>query len=157
MHRWWVLPLLLFASCQRHSQWQCTHVKETACESSRILYRSEDPVQGIDIEMIHTDGELSTYLQVHSEPLFVTEKTSPVVIKSIRGEMSSMATSHRGAQRVRLNDDLQTELISALKEGYLVDIELSGYRETIDPSRFQKVFARLEKKAPSVLNRIRIY
>lgn len=153
----WVLALLLLASCQRHSQWQYTHVRETTCDSTRIMYYSEDPIQGIDIEMIHTDGELATYLQVHSEPVHVSEDKTPVVIRTSHGEKSFLAPSHRGAQRVRLTDVLQTELISALIEGNPVTLELCGYRETVDPARFQKIFDRLEKKAPSVLNRVRLY
>ncbi|MDN3506600.1 MAG: hypothetical protein P0S96_05160 [Simkaniaceae bacterium] len=149
----WVLALLLLASCQRHSQWQYTHVRETTSDSTRIQYRSKDPVQGIDIEMIHVDGELTTYLQVHSEPLKTKESKTLVVI----GDTSYYAPCHKGKQRVQLTDVLQTMLISSLTEGNPITLELSGYRENVDPARFQKVFARIEKKAPSILKGIRIY
>lgn len=107
--------------------------------------------------MIHVDGELTTYLQVHSEPLQTKENKTLVVIKTLHGEKSFLVPYHKGKQRVRLTDVLQTMVISSLTEGNPITLELSGYRETVDPTRFQKVFSRIEKKAPSVLSRIRLY
>ncbi|NGX27368.1 MAG: hypothetical protein K940chlam6_01302 [Chlamydiae bacterium] len=156
----WIWALLLLSSCQRHSQWQCHHINEKTAKATRVLYRSEDPVQGIDVEMIQADGELATYLQVHSQPLLPSEEDpekTEVTITTAQSEMTFLAPFHRGAQRVRLSEELQTQLISILKEGNPITLELTGYRETIDPERFQKVFKRMGKKAPSVLNRIHLY
>ncbi|NGX59213.1 MAG: hypothetical protein KR126chlam3_00360 [Chlamydiae bacterium] len=155
-----LLLTLLTTSCQRHSQWQYHHINEKTANATRVLYRSTDPVQGIDVEMIEADGQLATYLQVHSQPLLPSHEDpqkTEVKIYTTHGEKTFLAHYHLGEQRVRLSEVLQAELISVLKEGNPVTLELVGYRETIDPSHFQKVFQRSNQKAPSAFNRIRLY
>ena len=65
----WAIVLLLIAGCQRHNQWQCHHISQKESNSTRILYKSPDPTYGIDIEIVKTHGEMTTYLQVHSGSL----------------------------------------------------------------------------------------
>lgn len=155
-----LLLLLLFASCQRNSQWQYHNINETVSKTTRIHYRSADPVRGIDIEMIKADGEMITYLQVHSQPILGSDadaEKAQVKILTKKRQKTFLVPIHRGGQRVRLSEILQTELISSLSEGNLVTLELSGYRESVNPAYFKQVFAKLSEKSPSVLNRIRLY
>lgn len=152
--------LLLLASCQRNAQWQYHNIHETTSKTTRIHYRSHDPVQGIDIEMIKADGEMITYLQVHSQPIVPSEDcTEKALVKMVtnKKQKTFLASIHRGGQRVRLSEILQTELISSLAEGNPVTLELSGYRESVNPTYFKQVFGKLSEKSPSVLNRIKLY
>lgn len=156
----WIWVLVLFTSCQRYCDWQYHRIDEKNCKTTRIHYHSKDPVQGIDIEILQAEDQLATYLQVHSQPLPSSSEhpgTTQIKLFTMRGQKIFFAPIHAGGQRVRLSEVMQRELISSLTEGNPITLELSGYRETIDPVRFQKTFQRLSTKAPSILNRIRLY
>jgi len=139
----WALVLFLLSGCQRYSQWQYHHISQKQTDSTRILYRSKNPASGIDVEMMKSHGELTTYLQVHSTPLPSREGKAEVQIQSGDKNVTFWAHLHEGGQRIRLTDSLQTALISSLAEGNPVTLQLQGYRETIYPKHFEKVFQNL--------------
>lgn len=140
----WCLLLLLVTGCQRHNQWQYHHISERKNEATRILYRSEDPTSGIDLVLLKTHSQLVTYLQVPSKLTPKEEGKVEVKLHTPSKIITFLAHLHEGDQRVRLEGALQTALLSSLKEGNIVTLYLQGYKETIDPKSFQKVFQKLD-------------
>jgi len=143
------LCFILLAACQRQENWHFKQIptKKTA-SCRRITYYSKDPICGIDVELIYANEELVTYLQIRSTPLKSTSENAIQVTIQSEGKASHfLGKVHRGSQRIRLTPDLQTHLLSLLKEGKPLIIEIPGYRETIDPKRFEKVFKKLESSS----------
>lgn len=141
------LAILLFCSCQR-SPWQYHHIPEKRCDCTRLSYRSQDRVQGIDIEFLCQGKNMTTYLQVVSQKIPETEgfsKQTRITLKSGEKTHISLATLHEGKQRVHLSDISQMQLINWLQQGFIVTIKIEGYEEEIDPKRFAKLFKKLER------------
>ncbi len=128
---WWFCVLLLALGCQSHSQWQCHLIKENQGTSKRLLYCSQDPVSGIDLEFIESGDDLAIYLQVHS---YLSTSTGHFLTPE--GKIPFMASPHQGQQRVRLLEESGKILLSLLENGTPFTIELSGYREEISPYNF---------------------
>lgn len=140
----WAIVLLLIAGCQRHNQWQCHHISQKESNSTRILYKSPDPTYGIDIEIVKTHGEMTTYLQVHSGSLCDVDGKAEVTLTTPTKTKSFWAHLHEGNQRIRLSESLQTAFISSLAEGNPVTLQLDGYRETVHPHAFEKTLQKLD-------------
>ena len=107
-------------------------IKEKNMKGSRSIYRSSNPISGIDIEILHYKDHRIIYLQVHSEPLLpLKEAQNKIeVIFYIRNEKKIFLSDiHQGKQRIRLSEEAQAELLSALNSGDPFIIEFSNYQE----------------------------
>lgn len=138
----------MLVSCQRHSQWCYHHIpaKYPASDLTRLTYHSLDPIHGIDLEFLCSSKNCTTYLQIHSKSIPASEENpqkAQVLIQFENKTLYFLADRHCGGQRLRLSEPTQTELIALLKKGKPILLELKGYRETIDPKRFEKLFKRL--------------
>lgn len=156
----WVCLLLLLMNCQTKKEWYVQHISESATQTTCMYHLSSDPICGIDIEILQTGKQLITYLQVHSTPLYPSKsdaKQVEVGLSTAAYKKTFLAPLHLGKQRIRLSEEMQTQFLSILKEKDPITLEVSGYRETLDPTQFQKYFLQLTKKAPSFLNKIHIY
>ncbi len=134
----------MLASCQSHSQWQKQTISESRSAVTRTIHRTQDPTGGIDVEILEADGQLSVYLQVYSE---IPKENARL---SIDGEKSFPLIPHEGNQRFSLDTAAKEALLTSLKENEMVAISLSGYREILQQSHF-------DRKESSVLKRIRLY
>lgn len=153
----WLFSLLLLVGCQRYDQWQTHHIKEKTAGSTRVQYKTRDQVAGIDIEFIRTGQDLATYLQVHGQPISLsTENKTEVKLITDNRVTTFLAHIHKGKQRIRLSKILQEQLISILTEGNSVIIELPGYRERVDPQRFQKVLKELNSDSSGFLSKFKV-
>lgn len=153
-----LLPLILLVGCQRHQQWQCSQIQHTTHQSTRLIYKTKDPVAGIDVALFRNNEKWTTYLQVHGHPLYSSlENEQKIEVRLIsEGKVTSfLADLHRGRQRIRLSEILQDQLISELMEGNPVTIELSGYREIVSPKRFQKMLKKVDSKTSDFLSKFR--
>lgn len=139
MHR--ILWLVLLASCSGRSDWNVSYLSTGSQEfnSAKLSLPTTDRVHGMDVEFIQTELGIRTYLQVHSHPV---SKNIIVTIKAKDHEMKETAILHEGGQRILLPPELQEFLLSSLKEGKSVTIEIPGYQTTLSTEGFA---ARLEK------------
>jgi len=143
-----ILIGLLLTACQRTSQWQCQHIREKNCHCSRLLYQSQDPVLGIDLEFLQTKSGLCTYLQVH-QPM---PQEAKIHIKTQDDQLTYIGTFHQGSQRVQLSEELQELLLTHLKKEKVVTIQLNQHRETIQGENFSKLLKNFEShRNPSFL------
>ncbi len=153
----WLLSLLFLFGCQRYNQWQYHRISETTGGSTRVQYKTKDQVAGIDLEFIRSGDDLATYLQVHGQPLPYTKgDQARVKLISQDSVMTFLADLHTGGQRIRLSNVLQKQLLSLLIEGQAVTIEVVGYREQIDPKRFNKVFKELNSHSSDFLSKFKM-
>lgn len=140
-----LILLLLLAGCQTHSGWRYDQVPSKEKKCTRLTYKSDDPIKGIDVEFLYSGDALATYFQVHSHPIVAEEgKKASIRLITDQRVVDFVADIHTGKQRIRLSEPLQGELIKLLKEGKPVTIELKGYRQTLDPKDFEKSFKKLE-------------
>jgi hypothetical protein len=143
-----LLSLLLLCACQRTSQWQCQHLCEKNSHCCRLLYQSEDPVRGINLEFLQTEIGLCTYLQVRN-PLPADAK---IEISLADRHVSFDTPSHLGRQRVQLSQEAQDLLLAGLTEDQEVKIELSGCQEVIQTKNFSKLLKNFRSnRNPSFL------
>jgi len=140
----WLLAVFALASCQKHSQWQKQTISENKSAVTRTIHRTQNPTQGIDVEILQTDGEFTVYLQVFSE---IPEGKARLTINR---KKSFSLIPHKGGQRFSLDEAAKEALLTALKEGEMVAISLCGYEEILQPSNF-------DRKESSVLKKIRLY
>lgn len=143
-----LLLLLLLSSCQRHGHWHHQNIPAKEIDHcSRLLYRSEDPIGGIDLEWLQTKETLTTYLQVHFGSIHASDESGPkakVIFSTSEKTVSFLIDFHEGEQRLRLLPAQQTALLTLLEEGQPVTIDLEGFHETIDPSAFAPFLKKLK-------------
>lgn len=137
----WALFLLL-ASCQTHSQWSVQNIPATTPDHcTRLLYRSEDPIAGIDLEWLQTSNTLTTYLQVHFSSIPLAEgeaQKAEVTLSSPTKTVSFLVDCHQGAQRLRLLPVQQELFLRMLEAGEAVTVSVAGFQETLRPASFAK-------------------
>ena len=142
----WAALCLFLCGCQYHSQWKYAHIPSQEKQCSRLIYTSDDPITGIDLEFLYSGEELIAYIQVHSQPL-ISEGDKKVAVRLTAGEKTAtfLADFHTGKQRARLDSALLQQLITFLSEEENVTIELKGYKEIVESKKFEKTFKNLKK------------
>lgn len=139
------LLLLLLMGCQNSSAWQVTHLSDSA----RLSYPVHDMVNEIGVEMICSQGQVSTYLEVHSHaiPPYRGDVRQVRVALKIEGKTTTgIALRRESGQRIRLPSSLQELLVEALKQRCPVTILLDGYSITLDAEHFAKQYELLLSK-----------
>lgn len=149
------LPLIFLLGCVKSSDWSTEQIKEKNTQSKRISHHTKNPVDGIDVEMLLTENEIITYLQIQSKLL--EQETVSLALKSKDGQLTFQIPFHRGGQRIRLPAEVQEELFSLLSKGLDVTIAFSGYSETINESVIQLIESKQKRHGSSVLSKIRLY
>ncbi|NGX39304.1 MAG: hypothetical protein KR126chlam1_00630 [Chlamydiae bacterium] len=135
-----LLPLLLLAACQTHSQWNYCNIPakgKNVC--TRAIYKSSDEVLGIDIEFLQTSKGLATYLHMHTP----AHEDAQILFKGKQGTTSFTLPIHKGGDRIRLSKEMQGELIALLKDAELITIEVDGCSETLKVADFKKILKKL--------------
>lgn len=146
-----LLPLCF--SCTKSSQWSHReiHTAHAPFDSHCLYYRTLDPINGIDIQILRTQEMLSTYLQVHSQGIPLL-KTDPQKVKvtfiSENEKRSFLVECHQGGQRLLLPSSVQQVLLDLLQKNSPVTIELEGYSETVHPESFLQKMDKSSFKIP---------
>ena len=149
--------LLLLCSCgQNHRQnhcWALGYQKtgNAAYDSSKLCYRSADPINGIDLEFLHTRGALNLYLTVHAGPIPPYQgnpKQALVIFLIEKEKIECIAARHEGGGRLLLPPEIQETLVETFKKNESVLIQLEGYVAKIDPAHFLKNFTKMQKSTP---------
>lgn len=149
MHRFLACGAIFFlVSCSQATPWSINHIKTgNACfDSSELCYRSSDPANGLDLEMIRTQESLRLYLSVRSRiiPPYKNNPQEAIVEVLANGEKHRfIAFRHEGGQRVLLPEECQNLILSQLKDNHPVAISLSGYKNIIEPTSFSSFYEQL--------------
>ncbi|MBS0648761.1 MAG: hypothetical protein JSS10_06015 [Verrucomicrobia bacterium] len=143
------LLLLTLCACESSKSWEVSHVQAGQKEynSSRLSYPIRDIVNGIGVEMICTQGQVKTYLEVHAQtipPYQGNPKEALVIMKVKDKTFQGIAHRHEGGQRVSLPPQLHQLLIESLQLNAPVTVMLEGYFATLDPKEFPEQFQELQ-------------
>ncbi len=144
---------LLLASCGSSSHWVSDqiHSEQKQHCSTKLCYLSQDPVHGIDLELVQTQEQLRAYLVVHSTPVPAYQKDpKQALLKITINSETSASPIYRfeGGQRFLLPPELACPLIEALKNNHEVSLSLSGYRTLIKPEDFSSKFEHFQHPFP---------
>lgn len=142
-----VLLLLSLASCQTTPSWQVSHIE--AHDSARLSYAVRDIVNEIGVEICQVRGQVTTYLEVHSQtipPYQGNPGEALVKMKIEEKVITGVAKRHEGGQRLTLPVQLQECLMESLKSGKNVTILLKGYSTKLDAHLFQEQYQTLSQK-----------
>lgn len=152
----WILLLassLLFACSRQSSHWSSNKIHSDVKEysSTKLIYSSDDPINGIDLEFIKIGDHLNAYLNVHSIPVPSCKdgkKYSLLKLEAI-GEVHQTKTYRfEGGQRFLLSEEIAKILVDLLQENKDVTLILPGYRTVIKAEDFPKKFHRLLNPFP---------
>lgn len=151
--------LLALCACSRSDHWAMDRIEtgDKDFDSSKLAYRSPDPLRGIDLEFIRTKEALRLFIAVHSQPVPASvENPKEAKVWLTVGEKREVfsAARHEGGQRLLLPDLLCDAIVSALKAGKTVTLSLQGYTSKIEPKEFSAHFKKLDKPplfSPSLL------
>ena len=153
------LLLLFLFGCQSTNSWEVAHI-QTGREnynSARLVYPVRDIVNGIAVGMVCAQGQVNTYLEVHTQtipPYQGNPKEALVVMKIAEQMTQRVACRHEGGQRLSLPSDLSTLMIESLQQNHPVTIILEGYATTIHPEDFSKRYQQLH--AAPLTNRFQL-
>lgn len=144
------LTAALLTGCSRSDSWKVSHIQSGSKQfsSSRLSYRSPDPVNGVDVQFLSLDESCHLYLHVHSHPIkpyMGDPKKALVQVKTEDKTTSYFAIRHQGGQRLLLPDEAKDYIVEKLKSGQFVTISTSGYSSTLTPESFDKKYFLLEK------------
>jgi hypothetical protein len=146
---WHILLLLLFLfACGKQSQWAFDqiHSKRQEFRSTKLTYRSHDPVNGIEIQFLKTEEHLNVYLNIHSIPITPYQGDPKKALLTLEIESQAIRTlAYRftGGQRFLLSEETAQILIEALKNKKEVTVSLIGYRTILKPEDFASKFEQL--------------
>jgi hypothetical protein len=140
--------LLLLASCGHSDHWEVSHIQtgNASYDSSKLVYPAQNPVSGVDLEILKVAGEMHAYLQVHSQiiPAYLgNPKEAFVTLYIDQQPFFGVAARHEGGQRLLLSPELQTLLFEALEKNKSVKIELEGFSAVVQPEDFPKYLGEL--------------
>ena len=141
--------LLLLCSCAQNDNWTVDHIQtgNEAFSSSKLSFPTHDAVNGIDLEFLRVEGQLHTYLQVHSQaipPYQGNPKEALVTLQMGETTFSGIAHRHEGGQRLLLSNPLQEYLLKALQDQTSVTIRLEGYKTVVATEQFLEHFAEFQ-------------
>jgi len=140
--------LLLSSSCSSSSHWsvQHQHTGNADFNSSKLSYYAPDKVNGIDLEILSQEQSMRIYLNVHSRriPAFKGNPQEALIKITVEDQVFELiGARHQGGQRLLLPESILGILISQLKEGKSIFIELEGYSGIIHGEQFAKKFQKI--------------
>lgn len=149
-----MLPFLLFllflAGCSHSDSWHYAHLKtaDSQYDAKKLAFLNPDKVNGIDMEILLVQETLHIYLNVHSTPIlshYRDAKQALVTIRTGEERMQLLAFRHEGGKRILLPETIYPTLLSTLRAGTPILIELEGYRATVEGKGFEEKFHKLQK------------
>ena len=145
--------MLLATSCNKDNRWAFDqiHSEQEESRSTKLSHLASDPVNGIDLEFIQTQGRIKTFLNVHSTPIppCPHQLKAALVTFIVEGEsFESEGYRMEGGQRILLSENDSERLLEALKKKQKVEISLKGYHTTIHGNGFSEQFEKLQKPFP---------
>ncbi len=148
-----LLPLLLLCACAKQDHWALDTVRAggEAFNSSKLCYRADDRINGIDLELLSTSEKLSIFLNVHSQaaPIYPNDpKKTLVKISSPQKKLLILAHRREGGQRLLLPESTYSFILSTLQSGEPLTLQIPGYITTIEPERFSKHFEKFQHPFP---------
>ena len=147
--REWIPLCFVLACCTQTTDWNVSYLTAGSKEfnSAKLFLPAKDPVNGMDVEFLQTKLGVRAYLQVHSHPTVPYEGNTHetwVRLKTDQDQLNGPAVRHEGGQRIFLSPPMQEFLLSSLKKGKVVVIELTGYKATVSAQGFKKEFEEMQ-------------
>lgn len=144
-----VILLFVLAGCAKTDNWAVDRIQagDKQFDSAKLSFPTQDIVNGVDLELLCIQGKIRSYLQVHSQtiPPYQGDPKAALVLLQVGDEtFAGIAFRHEGGQRVRLSENLQDRIISALKENKSVTIRLEGYKAVVSSQEFGKHFEEIQ-------------
>ena len=144
--------LLHLCGCRSDNSWAFSRIdsQETQFNSTKLTFASQDPIHGIDLELVSINQQLHLYLNVHSVPI-PSLKTDPqyAAVRITIGTQESQlfeALRREGGQRLLLPETAMHLIIDSLKNHIPVHIAIHGYQTSIEPTGFLKYYQQMHKQ-----------
>jgi len=142
------LFLFLFFACTKPSPWAFdqVHSHEEEFRSTKLAYRSHNPVNGIDLEILKTHEHLNAFLNIRSMPIppLKNDPKGAILLLTIDGKnVRHKVYRFDGGQRFLLSEETTSALIEALKNHQDVSLSLSGYTTLVKAEDFAAKFEKL--------------
>ena len=149
----------LLSACQTSKSCELVHLNPESHEynSARLTFPVRDTVHGMGVNMVLTDGCITTYLEVHALevlPHLANPKQALIQMRIDGKKYQGIGHLRDGNQRVMLPSDLNDLLITALKNQKNVTLKLDGYTTTLDSKDFPEQFEQLS--VPTLKNRFQL-
>ena len=137
--------------CTQNTDWSVSYLTSSNTEfsSARLFFPTKDWVNGIDVEFVQTSDGLHAYLQVHSHPIppyLDNPKEALVNLQTENNSCCGAAIRREGGQKILLSPILQDFLLSSLKEGKSVTMELVGYETVILADGFNEHLYEMQNR-----------
>jgi hypothetical protein len=113
---------------------------------SKVVYREEDPVHGMDVEFVQSCDCLKTFLVVHSTAVPPTQEFPKKISVKIEIDdtlLACLADRMEGGQRFLLSEEVANKVIEALLNEKNVHISIPGYRSSLNPEGFQQRYKKI--------------
>ncbi len=148
-----MVAILVLSSCERQDPWtlQTIRAGNSDFNSSKLAYATEDQVNGLDLEILSSKKELRIALLVHSHPVpayDLDEKKALVKISSPEKQIVTLASRREGGQRLILPEKVHPFILSTLKNGEPLTLQVPGYKSTVMPKKFSTLLEKLEHPSP---------
>ena len=148
-----ILLLFFITSCFSKSHdpaWvlQKNVTEKHAYNSGKLSYPAQSQFNGIEIELMKSSRDLRLYLNVftRSIPSASNDPSKALVSLNIAGKQTDFfADRFEGGQRLLLPQNALDTILEALQQDSTIEITLTGYRATISPDRFTKLYSKLMK------------
>ncbi|MEZ5315657.1 MAG: hypothetical protein R3E91_05585 [Chlamydiales bacterium] len=139
--------LLLLPACIAHKEWSYSQTSSTHRQwnSHRILHRTKDPINGINVELLKGAFGTVVYLTISAHPIPLSLDGSnqvPVVFLIEQKIFSYKATRMRGGQKFLLSEEATEKLISSLENHQNIHIYLDRYQTDLLSSNFFKLYKK---------------
>lgn len=140
----------VMCGCSSQKGWHCQRILtgENDYDALRVVYTARDKSNDIEVEILKTNLIHTLSLTVHGQPIPSSENHpghSLVRITIDDQSFKELASLHAGGQRLKLSPSLQEKIISQLRNGGAVEIELPGYKRTIDASNFPDLVKKIDE------------
>jgi|GEM_PF-2546417 len=139
--------ILSFCSCNKHNQWvtQKVHADSKNFCSTKLSYPTENPLAGIDLELLKTEQTLDMFLAIHNRPIPSRPDSPnkiPLKIESKSRTLSTEVIRHAGGQKFTVEPSDREFILECLNSQEVISLVLPGYKTTIDPNGFLQSYER---------------
>lgn len=143
------LLVVLLCGCTTHNRWSVDHIKSGRPEfnSSKLSYRTLDPLHGLELELIRTQNSFNLYLHVNSQTIPPCKNNPKAALVSVITQDASHteeAARLQGGQKILLSENLRDIIIDALQKNSSLTIRVGNYSTLIEPEGFQELLKKME-------------
>lgn len=148
LQRFAFATLCFFSSCSHPQQWAFQRIDagDQQFNSTKLTYHSQDPINGIDLELMQTPNLLRSYLNVHSLPIpSLKDDPKATAVNLCIGDNTYqfLARRHEGGQRLVLPQEMTEKIIEGLLQHLPLKIKVPGYAVVIEAEGFEEKFQQL--------------